>query len=113
MIGVDKAGYNKPDDNIYSIVNINGTKQQVKEEGAQGKSERPLQSIKSDDNSSFLKKTTETNVRALDKQEKIKKIQDKTPPKASLGTTKDLRLKINNANTMADKNVAVRLETKL
>ena len=53
---VDKAGYNNPDDYIYSINNINGTKQQMKEEEAQGKSEKPLQRIKSDDNSSFLKK---------------------------------------------------------
>ena len=52
----DKAGYNNADNDIYSIVNINGTKQQTKEKEAQGKSEKPLQSIKSDDNSSFLKK---------------------------------------------------------
>ncbi|XP_078335851.1 uncharacterized protein LOC144626277 [Crassostrea virginica] len=109
---VDKAGYKKADDDIYSKVNINGTKQQIKEE-AQGKSEKPLQCIKSDDNSSFLRKPTEANVLALDKLAKIKKTQDKTPPKASIGTTNDLRFKINNANTTGDKNVAVRLETKL
>ncbi|XP_078339042.1 uncharacterized protein LOC111133647 [Crassostrea virginica] len=115
---VDKAGYSKPDDNIYSIVNINGTKQQIKEEEAQGKSEKPLQCIKSNDNSSFLKKPTEANVRALDKLAKIKKTQDKTPRKASLGTTNDLLFKLDNANTMANENAAVligndRLETKL
>ena len=109
---VDKAGYNKPDDNIYSKVNINGTKQQIKEE-AQGKSEKPLQIIKSDDNSSFPKKLTEANVKVLDKLAKIKKTQNKTPPKASEGTTNDLKFKQNNANTMAEKNVAVRLEKKL
>nr|XP_022337877.1 uncharacterized protein LOC111133643 isoform X2 [Crassostrea virginica] len=115
---VDKAVYNKPDDNIYSIVNINGTKQQVKEEEAQGKSEKPLQSIKSDDNRNYLKKPTEANVKALDKLAKIKKTRDKTPPKASLGTTNDRMFKIDNANTMADENATVlignvRWETKL
>nr|XP_022339256.1 uncharacterized protein LOC111134487 isoform X2 [Crassostrea virginica] len=115
---IDKAGYYKPDDNIYSIVNINGTKHQIKEEEAQGKSEKPLQSIKSDDKSSCLKKSTEANVRALDKLTKIKKTQDKTPPIASIGTTNDLRFKIDNSNTMENENAAVlignlRLETKL
>nr|XP_022339258.1 uncharacterized protein LOC111134488 isoform X2 [Crassostrea virginica] len=115
---VDKAVYNKPDDNIYSIVNINGTKQQVKEEEAQGKSEKPLQSIKSDDNRNDLKKPTEANVKALDKLAKIKKTRDKTTPKASLGTTNDRMFKIDNANTMADENATVlignvRWETKL
>ena len=115
---VDKAGYNKADDDIYSIVNINDTKRQIKEEEAQGKSEKPLQSIKSGDNSSFLKKPTEAYVRELDKLEKIKKSQDKTPPKASQGTTNDSWFKIDNANTMADENATVlignlRLETKL
>ena len=57
------------------------------------------------------KKTTEANVRALDKLEKIKKTHDKTPPVASIGTTNDFRFKIDNANTTGDKNVAVRLET--
>ncbi|XP_078337640.1 uncharacterized protein LOC111134487, partial [Crassostrea virginica] len=105
---VDKASYNKADDDIYSIINIKGTERQIKEE-AQGKSEKPLQSIKSVDNSSCLEKPTEANVKALDKLEKIKKTQDK----ASIGTTKDLRFKIDNANTIPDKNAAVRLETKL
>ena len=115
---VDKAGYNKADDDIYSKVNINGTKQQTKEKEAQGKSEKPLQSIKSDDNSSFLKKPTEANVKALDKLAKIQKTQDKTPPIASIGTTNDLWFKIDNSNTMANENATVlignvRLETKL
>ena len=115
---VDKAGYNKADDDIYSKVNINGTKQQIKEEEAQGKSEKPLQSIKSDDNRNYLKKPTEANVKALDKLAKIKKSQDKTPPKASKGTTNDRMFKIDIANTMADENATVlignvRLETKL
>ena len=115
---VDKAGYNNADNDIYCIVNINGTKQQIKEEEAQGKSEKPLQSIKSDDNSSFLKKPTDANVRALDKLAKIKKTQDKTPTIASIGSTKDVRFKIDNSNTMANVNATVlignlRLETKL
>nr|XP_022338830.1 uncharacterized protein LOC111134241 isoform X2 [Crassostrea virginica] len=115
---VDKAGYNNADNDIYSIVNINGTKQQTKEEEAQGESEKPLQSIKSDDNSSCLKKPTEANVKALDKLAKIQKTQDKTPPIASIGTTKDLRFKIDNLNTMENENAAVlignvRLKTKL
>ena len=38
---IQKVGYNKAYDDIYSI---NGTKQQTKEE-AQGKSEKPLESI--------------------------------------------------------------------
>ena len=109
---VDKAGYNKGDDDLYRIVNLNGTKQQIKEE-AQGKSAKSLQSTKSYDNSKCLKKSTEANVKALDKLAKIKKTQAKTPPKASKGTTNDLRFKKDNANTMADKNAAVRLETKL
>ena len=103
---VDKAGFNNADNNIYSIVNINGTKQQTKEEEeAQGKSEKPLQNIKSNDNSSCLKKTTKANVKALDKLAKIKKAQDKTPPKASFGTS-DQRFKIDNANAKGDKNAA-------
>ena len=115
---VQKVGYNNADDDIYSIVNINDTKRQIKEEEAQGKSEKPLQSIKSGDNSSFLKKPTEAYVRVLDKLEKIKKSQDKTPPIASIGSTNDSWFKIDNANTMADENATVlignlRLETKL
>ena len=64
------------------------------------------------------KKTTEANVRALDKLEKIKKTHDKTPPIASIGTTNDFRFKIDNSNTMENENAAVlignvRLKTKL
>ena len=39
---IQKVGYNKAYDDIYSI---NGTKQQTKEKKAQGKSEKPLESI--------------------------------------------------------------------
>ena len=39
---IQKVGYNKAYDDIYSI---NGTKQQTKEKEAQGKSEKPLESI--------------------------------------------------------------------
>ena len=85
----------------------------MKEEEAQRKSEKPLQSIKSDDNRSYLKKPTKANVKALDKLAKIKKTQDKTPRKASLGITNNLRFKLDNTNTMGDKNAAVRLESKI
>ena len=46
---VQKVGFNKADDDIYSIVNINGRKHQIKEEETTRYSEKPLQSIKSVD----------------------------------------------------------------
>ena len=49
-----KVGYNKAEDNIY---NINGTKQQIKEE-AQGKRKKPLQRITSVDDSDCMNKVT-------------------------------------------------------
>ena len=119
---VQKVGYNKAYDDIYSIVNLNDTKQQTKEEAAQGKSEKPFESIISVDNISCMNKATEANVLALNKLAMIKKPQDTTRPKASKGTTNDshhdIRFRIDKANTMADENAAVslgnvRLKTKL
>ena len=80
---IQKVGYNKAYDDIYSVVSINSTKQQTKEEEAQGKSEKPFESIKSIDNSSCINKATEANVLALDKLVMIKKSQEKIRPKAS------------------------------
>ena len=117
-----KVGYNKAEDNIYSEVNINGTKQQIKEE-AQGKRTKPLQRITSVDDSDCMNKLTKANVQALDKLAMIKKSQDKTRLKASKCTTNEshhdgIRFIIDKANTMADENAAVsmgnvRLKTKL
>nr|XP_022337879.1 uncharacterized protein LOC111133645 isoform X2 [Crassostrea virginica]XP_022337880.1 uncharacterized protein LOC111133645 isoform X2 [Crassostrea virginica] len=113
------AGYNNADDNIYSKVNINSTKQRIKKE-AQGKSEKPLESITSIDNSSCMNKPTAGNDNG--KLSMIKKTQDKIPPTTSTGTTDvnnlDIRFKINKTNTMTDENATVlmgnvRLETKL
>ena len=119
---VQKVGFNKADDDIYSIVNINGTKQQTKEEEAQGKSEKPFAIIISVDNISCMNKATEANGLALDKLAMIKKSQEKIRPKASKCTTNDshhgIRFRIDQANTMADENASVslgnvRLKTKL
>ena len=120
---IQKVGYNKAYDDIYSIVNINGTKQQTKEKEAQRKSEKPFESIISVEDSNCMKKAPDANVLALYKLAMIKKPQDKTRPKASKGTTNDshhygIRFRIDKANTMADENAAVslgnvRLKTKL
>ena len=117
---VQKAGNNTADDNIYSKVNINGMKQLSKREEAQGKSEKPLESITSIDNSSCMNKPTAGNDNG--KLSMIKKTQDKIPPTTSTGTTDvnnlDIMFKINKTNTMTDENATVlmgnvRLETKL
>ena len=79
---IQKVGYNKAYDDIYSVVNINDTKQQTKEEEAQGKSEKPLESIISVVYISRMKKTLEANVLALDKLAKIKKSQEKNLSKS-------------------------------
>ena len=116
---VQKAGYNKADDNIYSKVNINCMKQLSKKE-AIGKSEKPLENIKSIDSSSSMNKPTAGNDNG--KLSMIKKTQDKIPPTTSTGTADvnnlDIRFKINKTNTMTDENAAVlmgnvRFETKL
>ena len=105
---VQNAGYNKADDNIYSKVNINSTKQLSKKE-AQGKSEKPLKNINSIDSSSSMNKPTAGNNNG--KLSMIKKIQDKIPPTTSKYTTDvnnlDIRFKIDKTNTMTDENAAV------
>ena len=117
---IQNAGYNKADDNINSKVNINGTKQLSKKEEAQGKSEKPLESINSIDSGSCMNKPTAGNDNG--KLSMIKKIQDKIPPTTSKYTTDvnnvDIRFKIDKTNTMTDENAAVlmgnvRFEIKL